>query len=113
MPLKKRGQKNPKNDVAAAPEFTNTTGRRSSTPLIVSSNLKNNKKPTLAKSVASVINSSVPIVARMNDDFALEPPGCFKGSRLKVANILGEGEFGSVYKGTYQLDDCTVVSISQ
>lgn len=111
MPLKKRAQKNTKNDVPALSEFTNTTGRRSSTPLIVSSNIKNNKKPTLSKSVASVVNNCVPIVARMKEDVAPEPPGCFQGSRLKVLNILGEGEFGSVYKGTYQLDDCTVVSI--
>lgn len=37
-------------------------------------------------------------------------PGCILAARLKLGNILGEGEFGSVYKGTYQLDDGSTVS---
>lgn len=109
MPLKKRTQKNTKNDVPVATEFTNTTGRRSSTPLIVASNLKNSKKSTLSKSVAPIVNNCAAIVLRSKDDNVPEPSGCFQGSRLKLGNILGEGEFGSVYRGTYQLDDCTEV----
>lgn len=35
--------------------------------------------------------------------------GCILAARLKLGNILGEGEFGSVFKGTYQLDDETTV----
>lgn len=37
-------------------------------------------------------------------------PGCILAARLKLGNNLGEGEFGSVFKGTYQLDDETTVN---
>lgn len=116
MPLKKTS-KNTKNvetsNAGMSQTEFGTKGRRSSTPLISNNsnlNQKNNIKSALSKSVGPIVNNTLAVVLGAKDDIVPESPGCAQGSRLKIGKILGEGEFGSVYKGTYQLDNGTIVS---
>ncbi|KAL0268767.1 UNVERIFIED_CONTAM: hypothetical protein PYX00_010583 [Menopon gallinae] len=114
MPLKKRAQKNAKNaDISIGNGSQPEMVRRSSTPLIISSmSLRGRKKSAIGKSIAPIVNNCAAVGLPTMDDGLPESSAGFQASRLKLGNILGEGEFGSVYKGTYQIDDCTTIDVA-
>lgn len=111
MPLKKRTQKSVKDNMANEKSESNSMGRRSSSPLIISTvGEKMGKKNSLSKSVTPIVNNCLPVVLHGKEETVPEPPGCIQSSKLTLGNVLGEGEYGFVYKGTYKVDEFTKVS---
>ena len=108
MPLKKKNhQRDVGNSLTVDAESNATTmTRRSSTPLIISTGTGDK---STNKKVATNNCTQVPQVLLKGEEIVSEPPGCIQSCRLKLGNVLGEGEYGFVYKGTYQVDDFKTV----
>lgn len=108
MPLKKKTQKASigiDNSAVGKSESNATMVRRSSTPLIITcGGDKVNKK------MSPISNSCSSTILHGKEETVPEPPGCIQSCRLQLGKVLGEGEYGFVYKGTYLTDDFKKVS---